>query len=512
VDDRDNESKAQPDFDLTTPNIYLPNRPRRPDERAPTTPPQGDALERTTINLPPQRESINPHPHAGASHDYDLTSINIPVHDDTEENVYRPELPSHQQAPPPPSIDQTFAYPVQTPPKPRDYQPQPQSQRQQPYPAQPPPVRPKRRVPNWAWLLGGGMLVLMLAAIAVGAYIFFNLNQTFTLKVISAPAGSKIFVDDVPAGVPQADGTILTKGLRAGEPRVVRVTHEGYLDWETTVRGEGGETKEVAAKMTPVGAVKSSLPAEIDYGGRMILIAEGPFVMGDNRHNPDERPEHQVVLPNYYIDQNEVTNAQYNQFCDKTGHAPPVNPFWDLRYFEENPQQPVIGVSYADAEAYAQWAGKRLPTEEEWEKAASWDAKNNQKRLWPWGDAGDSTRANVDTKHPKNVGYFVSGMSAYGVMDMCGNAREWVDAFYQPYAGNNATGASFSGAQRVVRGGDFRANIDNSRTTKRLGVDPAYKTNPEDAAEQKSSLIGFRTAIAADDPKLKKFLQQSKQP
>jgi formylglycine-generating enzyme required for sulfatase activity len=524
-------------MDLTTPNVHLSNRPpRRPGERPATPPPSspgGGDLDRTTVNnTPAPRENKRPLKNFYSSgDDLDLTSINFAVPDETEEDVYRqpppPPLRAQPAAPPPPQSspslapEQTSVYPpakgnARQTPQPsaqqlwqQKFPAQPQTQ--PPPPPQPKPVRPKRRVPAWAWLVGGGVVAVLCAAIAVAAYFFLHLNAVFTLRVLNAPAGSKVFVDGVQSGVSQSDGTILAQGLRANEAREVRVTREGYSDWATTVRGASGEVKEVLVRMTPLVAAKSSpLPAEIDYNGKMLLIPEGPFRMGDNAHNPDERPEHEVTLPDYYLDKYEVTNEQYRKFCDETGHAAPVNPFWDLQYHERNPQQPVIGVSYADAEAYAAWAGKRLPTEEEWEKAASWDAKTNRKLLWPWGDTPEVSRANIGTKHPQTVGYFVNGASPYGVMDMAGNAREWVAAFYQPYEGNTATEVEFSGTQRVVRGGDFRATIDNSRTTKRLGVDPEYRTGPEDADDLKSSLVGFRTAVSADDARLKQFLQQSR--
>lgn len=534
MDERDKDSnKASPaDMDLTTPNVHLPNRPpRRPNERPagaspPSSPTGGGDFDRTTVNnTPAPREQKRPLKNFYSSgDDLDLTSINFAIPDETEDDVYRqpptppPPLRAQPAAPPPPSSSLAPERTAVYPPVQRNARQQPQPSAQQlwqqkfpppsPPPQPPPPVRPKRRVPAWAWLLGGGVVAVLCAAITVGAYIFLNLNATFTLKVMNAPSGSKVLVDGVQSGVSQADGTILAQGLRAGEAREVRVTHDGYSEWATTVRGESGEVKEILVRMTPLVAAKMTLPAEIDYNGKMLLIAEGLFRMGDNAHNPDERPEHEVTLPNYYIDKYEVTNEQYRKFCDETGHAAPVNPFWDLQYYEQNPQQPVIGVSYADAEAYAAWAGKRLPTEEEWEKAASWDAKTNRKLLWPWGDTPDMSRANIGTKHPQTVGYYVNGASPYGVMDMAGNAREWVADFYQPYEGNTATDAEFSSTQRVVRGGDFRATINNSRTSKRLGADPAYKTNPEDADNVKSSLIGFRTAVSADDARLKQLLQQ----
>src|SRR6185295_13480766 len=119
------------------------------------------------------------------------------------------------------------------------------------------------------------------------------------------------------------------------------------------------------------------LPVEVDYNGKMAFIPAGEFEMGSDVRK--------VTLPAYYIDKYEVTNADYKKFCDATGHPYPKSTFMfgafkqktpaeaDEEYFTQHPNSPVIGVTYEDAAAYAAWAGKRLPREDEWEKAASWD-------------------------------------------------------------------------------------------------------------------------------------------
>ncbi|HEY0077426.1 MAG TPA: SUMF1/EgtB/PvdO family nonheme iron enzyme [Pyrinomonadaceae bacterium] len=508
MSDRDNDpNKGNQNFDLTTPNIRLPNQPPRPG-----APPASD-FDRTSVNQPFRPQGMPPSPPSSggssAHNAYDLTGVHmpVPVEDDEEDGVYaRRSAPA--AAPQPNPMEQTAFYPPVM--QQRQASPPAVPQHQIVLPQAEPQAARKRRIPLWVWLVSGGMLAFLLVALAVGAFLFLRWNSTFTLKVSNAPPGSKVYVDDVPAGVSQADGTILAQGLRAGEQREIRITHEGYSEWTTSVTGERGETIEVSARMTPL-QVKSALPAEIDYNGKMLLIPAGAFTMGDDAHSPDESPAHQVTLPDYYIDKYEVTNEQYRKFCEATGHAPPVNPFWDTQYFQSNPQQPVIGISYADAEAYALWANKRLPTEAEWEKAASWDEKAKRKRLYPWGDEPDAERANVNSEHPKNVGYYVSGASAYGVQDMAGNAFEWVDAIYQPYPGSTTPNPKYTQNLRVVRGGDFRRGLDAARTTFRsLAVPPTFQTNPGDEASMKSSLVGFRTAVSADDPKLKAFLQQLK--
>src|SRR5262245_17421576 len=254
----------------------------------------------------------------------------------------------------------------------------------------PPQQRPpqtastSKGIPIWVWLLGAGGLSLFVAIVAA-VFVSFRLRQPgFTMVVLGAPAARDIYVDNISRGVTSADGSITVRGLKAGI-RPVRVSHEGYLDFNTTVKGDDGEIRIVVAQLVSSSSPPPSLPKEIDYNGAMALINAGEFIMGDDNHNADEKPAHKVTLPDFYIDKFEVTNAQYKRFCDATRHPIPTNPWWDADYFKK-PNMPVVGVNFADASAYATWAGKRLPTEEEWEKAALWGPAADRKRVWPWGD------------------------------------------------------------------------------------------------------------------------------
>jgi formylglycine-generating enzyme required for sulfatase activity len=361
-------------------------------------------------------------------------------------------------------------------------------------------TRKLARLPVWGWWIGGAVLALAISS------LLFNLlsnDPGFTLIVRGAPPGSDVYVDNKNLGTTRADGTIRVAFLEAGK-RVVRVSNGGFEDFNTSLIGKDGETKSVIYS----GQAEAEAPAaaEIEYTGPMILVKAGEFIMGDDSHDQNEKPAHKVALNDYYIDKFEVTNAQYKKFCDDTGRPYPTNPHWDEGYFTDRPDSPVVGVNWNDAAAYAKWAGKRLPTEQEWEKAASWDPSAQQKRQWPWGNTPDASRINLGGDRPGSVGRQPGGASAYGVQDLSGSVAEWVDAFYGPYPGNRSSDPNFGTSNRVVRGGHFRLDINDVRTTSRFYHGPEFES-----AEKKlrSWLTGFRCAVSADDPRLRESLRAS---
>ena len=249
-----------------------------------------------------------------------------------------------------------------------------------------------------------------------------------------------------------------------------------------------------------------NLPNKIEDHGAMVLIAAGAFTMGSNRDADDAKPAHEVVLPAYYIDRTEVTNAEYKKFCDATGKPYPVDPHIEKNYFAARPNAPVVGVSFADAQAYADWAGKRLPTEEEWEKAASWDAATGTKHEFPWGDDFRKSNAAFETKKIADVGQFSGGASPSGALDMAGNVLEWVDAYFQPYPNGARSNPEFGEINRVVRGGHFASkSADSLKTTKRIYIPPTVASG-EDDEKLVAAIIGFRCAVSADDSRLAAIL------
>lgn len=220
---------------------------------------------------------------------------------------------------------------------------------------------------------------------------------------------------------------------------------------------------------------KGKLPQRILYekdGAWMALIPAGEFTMGtenwkDQNGNKDESPSHQVYLESYYIDQYEVTNRQYLTFCRQTKHTLPTS-LRDDNY--KDPEQPVVGITYDDAAAYAKWCEKRLPTEAEWEKAA----RGTDGRIYPWGDEWDTNACNnkeLKMRKTSKVGAFEKDKSPYDVYDMAGNASEWVFDSYDPKYYEKSPKENPKSDKgdniRVIRGGNYYYQTRDCRTTNR---------------------------------------------
>lgn len=201
----------------------------------------------------------------------------------------------------------------------------------------------------------------------------------------------------------------------------------------------------------------------------MVFVPEGPFIMGSNKHFKAEIPEHTVTLEAYWIDKTEFTNAMFSAFVANTGYqttaekqgksfsynkdtkalALTTGANWQHPQGKESSLEgienhPVVQMTWDDARAYCEWAGGRLPTEEDWEKAA----RGEDGRIFPWGnDPLDGTRANTaDKNFPEGiksiddgykftapVGTYPLGASPYGALDMNGNVSEWVDDLFHVY-------------------------------------------------------------------------------
>ncbi len=226
----------------------------------------------------------------------------------------------------------------------------------------------------------------------------------------------------------------------------------------------------------------------------MVVVPEGPFLMGsaEGEGRPDERPQKSVFLDSYAIDVFEVTNARYLAFVKASVHKDPPNPYREgpLSGVPGIADLPVVQVTWYDAFDYCHWAGKRLPSEAEWEKAA----RGPDGKIYPWGNTlptREIANFGIDWKDLNTlraVGSFPKGQSVYKVHDMAGNAREWVQDWYHPESyqeakTKNPTGPK-EGILKVIRGGSWHHTGRGLRSTARDKGGFALKTDG----------IGFRCA------------------
>ncbi len=217
-------------------------------------------------------------------------------------------------------------------------------------------------------------------------------------------------------------------------------------------------------------------------GSVMVLIPAGEFVMGKDGAPPElgESPAHRVYLDAFYIDKYEVTNARYQRFMEATGT--PAPDFWTDPMMNE-PNQPVVGVTWHQAKAYCEWVGKRLPTEAEWEKAA----RGTDERIYPWGNHFDWEYGNFSDDHLEDghldgfmgsapVGHFPTDVSPYGVYDMGGNALEWVadweDVSYYLISPKVNPKGPATGTHKILRWGAMDIGPEYSRTVYRNRLMP----------------------------------------
>lgn len=211
----------------------------------------------------------------------------------------------------------------------------------------------------------------------------------------------------------------------------------------------------------------------------MVLIPAREYPIGRNKGNDPsldtfETPQHRVSLKAFFLDKTEVTNQQYQEFIKQTGHKPPVQ--WSGGIFPAGTEQhPITGVSFEEAEAYARWAGKRLPTEEEWEAAAHGD----QIRRYPWGDQFQVDRLNSaqsNLKQPTPVNSYPTGAGPFGNVDLAGNVWEWTASEALPYPGNTEKISNPTQEKlMVIRGGSFENKPPDCVTTYRNWVPAATR-------------------------------------
>jgi len=264
--------------------------------------------------------------------------------------------------------------------------------------------------------------------------------------------------------------------------------------------------------VTPAGVIVSAKD-----GAKMVWIAAASYRMGDSKNESEDwmersRPPHRVELDGFYMDAYEVTVGQYKKFLSETGHS--ALPDWVSQYSPTD-SHPVVGVSWYDAEAYCRWAGKRLPTEAEWEYAARGGLVGKR---YVWGDrAPDGSQCNYADKNADAtlrqidesynwadlkiddgyarcapVGSFPP--NGYGLYDMAGNVYEWCQDWYnEDYYNNSPTknpSGPGTGSKRVLRGGSWFFPTDSLRVAYRFNYSP----------NARNFTLGFRCVSGSDYP------------
>jgi len=216
----------------------------------------------------------------------------------------------------------------------------------------------------------------------------------------------------------------------------------------------------------------------------MVVVPAGEFIMGSDGPEAyeDEKPASKIFVPAFSIDKFEVTNARYRRCVEAGACTRPVGQAYDD---PTKADHPVTVVSWKQAVAYCRWAGKRLPTEAEWEKTA----RGTDGRRYPWGDRFDGERANAGyTNGTTAVGSYPQGASPYGAMDMAGNVWEWTASLYRPYPYDPSEGREDLEARgaRVNRGGSWYAGPKDARTSHRANAGHIYRRIAD---------LGFRCAL-----------------
>ncbi len=224
--------------------------------------------------------------------------------------------------------------------------------------------------------------------------------------------------------------------------------------------------------LVPCSILAQPDPGEIPEG--MAFIPGGTFLMGSDDHQPIAKPRHPVIINSFFMDIREVTNAEYYAFCMAAGHRLPE--FWGMEIYrsgQDFPDHPVVGISHTEASLYADWVGKRLPTEAEWEYAARGGLEGLD---FPQSETLDHQLARYNDPQappgPVRTGSYPP--NGYGLNDMAGNVWEWVsdwfsETYYEESPEKNPPGPSH-GSFRVIRGGGWHSGGGCNRVHHRNGL------------------------------------------
>ena len=301
----------------------------------------------------------------------------------------------------------------------------------------------------------------------------FLLKEQARVRINVQPAGARVSID----GKRIRTSEVQNLQLPPGRYRI-NISLDKYKTIEETFSLKGGSNPPLSF----------SLESKVPPG--MVLIPAGVFFMGSNDGEDDEKPEHRVEIEKaFYMDEKEVTVAQYREFLRAENETNP--PKWSEQI--QNPQRPVVYVSWNDVVAYAKWIGKRLPTEAEWEYAArggNTGLGGNPKYKYPNGNNITIRQVNYDAdnsrssswenakKYLKNVGSYPP--NGYDLYDMAGNVWEWCqDKWHSDYNGAPTDGSAWengNSSYRVLRGGCWSLNAQYCRSAYRGFNGPGYRS------------------------------------
>jgi gamma-glutamyl hercynylcysteine S-oxide synthase len=329
------------------------------------------------------------------------------------------------------------------------------------------------------------------------------------------------FPDAGPGGFgARRDDALTAAGFAFGMVAQHEVQHDETM--LATHQLRSGPASLSAPRPGPAPADAAALPAEVHVPG-------GPFTMGTSAEPwalDNERPAHPVDVPGFWLDTTPVTNAAYAAFIadggyddprlwtedgwahrQRAGLSAPLFWSWEGAWTQLSfglreplvPDEPVLHVCWYEADAYARWAGRRLPTEAEWEKAARWDPAAGRSRRYPWGDQEwTPERANLGQRHlrPAPAGSYPDGAAPCGARQLVGDVWEWTSSDFLPYPGFAAwpykeySEVFFGSAYKVLRGGAFGVSPVACRGTFRNWDYPV----------RRQIFAGFRTARSAAEP------------
>jgi formylglycine-generating enzyme required for sulfatase activity/TolA-binding protein len=310
-------------------------------------------------------------------------------------------------------------------------------------------------------------------------------------------AGAQAYLDKLLKNYPDTPAAATARGLLAKQ------VYEAAIQ-----QGRSGDVKAEEATLGKIAGASPDAARELarikDTPPDMVYVPGGEFIMGLSKARVAQivaqfklppvmtetwfgmsQPEEHVLLNPFYIDRHPVTNGEYKKFVDAERHEPPPSPDWTGTAVKPGCQdKPVTNVDWRDATAYAKWAGKRLPREAEWEKAA----RGIDGRLFPWGNDWDPNRSGAlesDTGETALVGQTPGGLSPYGASDMAGNVQEWTADPLKPYPAADEVGLQFREGLQAVRGAIYQEPVFILRmVTRRAGLMP----------NDRSPTLGFRCA------------------